>query len=105
MGVKGKKKPRTSIDESFEIPAEKWPRIRELYPTVDYGLEFVQFRDYHLAQASTFADWVAAYRTWCRNALKFGTYPEPSTVAGGGLPVDEAEMTEQQRFLRENNLL
>jgi hypothetical protein len=30
-----------------------------------------QFIDYHRSHASTMADWDAAWRTWCRNAIKF----------------------------------
>lgn len=30
------------------------------------------FRDYHLAHGSTMACWDAAWRTWCRNAVRFG---------------------------------
>jgi len=34
--------------------------------------EWVQFVDYHRAKGSTMSDWLAAWRTWCRNSLKFG---------------------------------
>jgi hypothetical protein len=33
--------------------------------------EIEAFRDYHLAHGSLMADWDAAWRTWCRNAVKF----------------------------------
>ena len=33
--------------------------------------EWSQFKDYHRAKGSTMADWLAAWRTWCRNSLKF----------------------------------
>jgi hypothetical protein len=29
------------------------------------------FRDHHLSKGSTFKDWSAAWRTWCRNEIKF----------------------------------
>lgn len=35
--------------------------------------EWAQFADYHRAKGSTMSDWLAAWRTWCRNSLKFGT--------------------------------
>lgn len=35
--------------------------------------EWAQFVDYHHAKGSTMSDWLAAWRTWCRNSLKFGT--------------------------------
>lgn len=31
------------------------------------------FRDHHRSKASRFADWDAAFRTWLRNAVRFGT--------------------------------
>ena len=31
------------------------------------------FRDYHIAKGSRFIDWDAAFRTWIRNASKFGS--------------------------------
>lgn len=34
--------------------------------------EWAQFADYHRAKGSTMSDWLAAWRTWCRNSLKFG---------------------------------
>ena len=36
---------------------------------IDYELE--KFRDYHLREDSTYADWDATWRTWVRNAIKF----------------------------------
>jgi hypothetical protein len=30
-----------------------------------------EFRDYHAARGSLFLDWHAAWRTWCRNQVKF----------------------------------
>lgn len=46
--------------------------------------ELPRFRDHHLAKGSLMADWDAAWRTWCMNAVKFG---QPS------LPVDQPRMT------------
>jgi hypothetical protein len=37
----------------------------------DAGLEFGHFKDHHRAKGSRFIDWDAAWRTWCRNAVKF----------------------------------
>lgn len=39
----------------------------ELDPALTWG----HFRDHHMARGSTFVDWKAAFRTWCRNAVKF----------------------------------
>lgn len=34
--------------------------------------EIARFRDYHLAHGTLMASWPAAWRTWCRNAVRFG---------------------------------
>lgn len=39
---------------------------------VDLHREFASFCDHHTAKASVFSDWQAAFRTWLRNAQKFG---------------------------------
>lgn len=44
------------------------------------------FKDYHVARATAFADWDAAWRTWVRNHSKFaarggGAAPRPSMAA------------------------
>lgn len=41
------------------------------------GAEWAQFKDYHRAKGSTMLDWLAAWRTWCRNSLKFGARQKP----------------------------
>lgn len=46
--------------------------------------EFAQFRDYHLARGTVYRDWDAAWRTWCRKAVQFGSKPPPAD------PKDEA---------------
>lgn len=40
--------------------------------------EWEAFHDHALANASKYKDWAAAFRTWCRNAVKF----QPRSVAG-----------------------
>ncbi len=39
---------------------------------VDAMAQADQFRDHHAARGSTFKDWDAAFRTWLRNAKRFG---------------------------------
>ena len=57
-----------------------WPDDLELTPLLrmyaeerklDAEQEWENFHDYHLAHGSKFADWAAAFRTWCRNAVKY----------------------------------
>ncbi len=38
---------------------------------IDPAIEFAKFRDYHLARATKFIDWKAAWRNWARNAIKY----------------------------------
>lgn len=44
---------------------------------LDAGGEFEQFADHHRAKGTTFLDWDAAWRTWCRNAVKFNRKATP----------------------------
>jgi len=37
---------------------------------------FEAFRDYHVSRLSRFADWLAAWRTWVRNEIKFHGGPK-----------------------------
>lgn len=58
-----------------EMPMGWHPRPEESAKARELGLdpahEAEQFRDHHVARASTFADWDAAFRTWLRNARRF----------------------------------
>lgn len=51
----------------------------------DFGLDILAeetaFSDYHSAKGTTFKDWQAGFRTWLRNANKFG---QRATAARGG---------------------
>lgn len=53
------------------------PREREFAEGlgVDHETQAEAFRDFHLARGSLMADWSAAWRTWCRNEVKFGRAP------------------------------
>ncbi len=43
-----------------------------------------QFRDHHHARGTTFKDWDAAWRTWLRNARKFGDRSMAGQAFSGG---------------------
>lgn len=47
--------------------------------------EAAAFRDYHLAHASIFADWDAAWRTWLGNRIKWGRTKPRSDASGAFL--------------------
>lgn len=38
---------------------------------LDHQITFEKFVDFHVSKGNSFANWQSAYRTWCRNAIKF----------------------------------
>jgi hypothetical protein len=48
----------------------EWPTK---WPTLSLNAELEAFTDHHTAKGSTFKDWDAAFRSWCRNAVKWQT--------------------------------
>lgn len=73
-----KAKRATSFPAEFFITPEMRSWATEKAPSVDLRAETEQFCDYHRAKGDTMKDWTAAWRTWIRNAVKFGR-----TRAGG----------------------
>ncbi len=63
-------KNRTPLPEDFEPNASCLTVARE--HGADPEIEFPQFVDHHRKHGSLMADWQAAFRTWLRNARKFG---------------------------------
>ena len=63
-------------ERSTALSAEWAPRSEELALaaslSVDPTREAAAFRDHHSAKGSRFVDWNAAFRTWLRNAVRFG---------------------------------
>jgi hypothetical protein len=56
--------PTGDAEAAVELWAAHWG-ISTRHP------EFEKFLDYHRARSTLFADWAAAWRTWCRNAERF----------------------------------
>lgn len=58
------------------LPADWQPRAEEQESARAKGLdcdsEMSHFRDHHTAKGTTMVDWDAAFRTWLKNAVKFG---------------------------------
>lgn len=58
------------------LPADFQPDGTAEQIARDFGLdlfaELTAFSDFHAAKGTTFKDWQAAFRTWLRNANKFG---------------------------------
>jgi hypothetical protein len=83
-----------------------WPDLTLSDEWREYGLlhgvvpdtEFESFRDHHLAKGSTFADWTAAWRTWCRNAEKYKREKQPTI----GFTAPPRLSMEQRQAMRDN---
>jgi len=61
---------RASIPEGFPFEADVRWTLKE-HPKLSPWDEAAKFRDYALKEAKTYADWPAAWRTWCRNAERW----------------------------------
>ena len=72
-----KAKRATSISEPFALADTVVDALRKKHPSLDIGEQIDAFVDFHTAKGSVFKDWNAAFRTWCRNAVKFD---KPKTV-------------------------
>ena len=72
-----KAKRATSISEPFALADTVVDALRKKHPSLDIGEQIDAFVDFHTAKGSVFKDWDAAFRTWCRNAVKFD---KPKTV-------------------------
>jgi hypothetical protein len=76
--------PKNDISKKAkQVPSDWKPspefaiECNEKFPTLVIANEVEAFIDYHTANGSTFKDFNAAFRTWCRNAVKFQA---PKTV-------------------------
>lgn len=75
--IEKKAKRATSISDPFALADTVVDALRKKHPSLDIGEQIDAFVDFHTAKGSVFKDWSAAFRTWCRNAVKFA---EPRTV-------------------------
>ena len=62
---------KRGFTEGWEPAPKTVSQIQVKFPNLDLNLEAEKFQDYHRAKGSKFADWDAAFRTWCRNAEKY----------------------------------
>lgn len=73
---KANRKPSTQ-----PLPTDWQPTQAHREKAADLGLnltaEVESFRDHHSAKGTRFVDWDAAFRTWMRNAVKFGAANKP----------------------------
>jgi hypothetical protein len=63
-------KRKCRIPSDWEPRPEEQQKAREL--GVDCEAESAQFRDHYTAKGEARADWDASFRTWLRNAVRFG---------------------------------
>lgn len=68
------------------LPADWVPRDEERRSAVARGLdcdaEAIAFRDWHDSKGEPHLDWDAAFRTWLRNAVKFGRASKTKNQTG-----------------------
>jgi hypothetical protein len=74
----------TGIPDDFALTPDLSQYAIDHLPNVDVPELFAAFRDYHKANGTIAKDWQASWRTWARNAQKFG-YPmvRPTAAAPG----------------------
>ena len=69
---KGARKRASQFPEGFLLNDDRRAVAdRHGIPAVRVDGIFEHFRDHHMAKGSVFVDWDAAWRTWCKNDLKF----------------------------------
>ena len=80
LTITNEREPKNDIaKKATRMPAD-WQPSPELqdtfsqkWPSLSFFAELEAFEDYHTAKGSTFKDWDAAFRSWCRNAVKWQT--------------------------------
>ena len=67
------KKPKraSGVPEEFLVDQRMLDWLESNQITTDWRTETNNFLDHHRAKGSSMADWVAAWRTWMRNSMKF----------------------------------
>ncbi len=80
---KPKKTKRASgVPDEFLVDQQMLDWLESNQITTDWRTETNKFLDHHRAKGSKMADWVAAWRTWMRNSLKFAqSRPMPPASA------------------------
>lgn len=68
--IRERARKRTPLPEGFPFEADIRWALKE-FPKLSAYDEGQKFRDYALREAKTYADWPAAWRTWCRNAVRW----------------------------------
>lgn len=78
-GIEGKKETTLRVAKKRSaVPADWMPDAKGQAYAEARGIgqpEVPKFRNYHAGKGSLMADWNAAWRTWCDNAVSFGKAP------------------------------
>ena len=72
-----KRKRKSQVPADFEPGDNLVVELANKYPSLKIGNEIQAFKDFHISKGTLFLDFDRAFRTWCRNALKFN--PPPKT--------------------------
>jgi hypothetical protein len=62
---------KSGLPSSWQPDDKQVQQLREKFPKLSIEDESEKFQDYHRSKGSTFVDWEAAFRNWCRNAEKY----------------------------------
>lgn len=84
-----KRTAKRSLPDDFKPTAQHYELAKKNGVNLDH--EFEQFKDYHAAKESKFADWHAALRTWIRNAAKFSK-SKPQAKRSGYINQDYSQV-------------
>lgn len=81
-GARAAGKTKTAYPEDFK-PSDRLIEWCSKQHVPDLTPHLEAFRDYHVSHGSRFLDWEAAFRTWIRNASKFGRINSGTDPPGG----------------------
>lgn len=79
-------KRKARLPDDFALTEAMHDELLRHAPAANPAVEFAQFCDHHRAHGTTMLDWPAAWRTWCRNAVKFNRGTTHGPRSGGGAP-------------------
>lgn len=94
-GTGSQAKRKHQLPQDFVLTAERSFALKAEAPQANPQAEFAQFCDHHRSRGNTMLDWDAAWRTWCRNAAKFGAKQRSSS----GSTVLEHNVVAMQEFI------
>ena len=77
-----KSKRGSSVPDEFLVDQRMLDWLDENEIKTDWRTETSNFLDHHRAKGSKMADWVAAWRTWMRNSVKFARPAVPVAAPG-----------------------